>query len=530
MARYSIIIKNGVVFDGAGNKPEVIDIGIEGEEIVKIGNLQNDRARIVIDAAGRYVSPGFIDLSTHSDTHWSIFLYPLQESFLRQGITTILGGNCGFSLAPFLGTKPIEEIGAWVNLDSVNIDWQTMEEFLAELENHPLGVNFGTLVGLNTVFHSAKTASGSKEKEMSAIEYLVGKSIDEGAFGVSMNMSLDDMQNFTSEDAIHIAKIVEHKNGLLKHHLKNEGREILPSVSKTVTLARESGARSHITHFRSLGKSSWESFSPAIEIIKRAREEGVKISCDFYPYTNTDSELLFILPSWARKKTRAELREILSSKEKQERAEIIKHIENLTLHYDAIFISSGRKEYDLLGKNLLQASKELDLSPEETIIRLLLAEKFSTRIFNEAVTKENIEKIISQPFASFASDGVGYDRVNYPVASDKSDMPHPRSFGCYPYTLSNIVREQSLLSWEEAIRKMTSLPASTMGLKNRGNIKKGMKADIVVINPTKLKAEPNYTSPFQNPEGIEHVIVNGVMAIEEGNPTGAYAGVVLRKE
>ena len=236
------------------------------------------------------------------------------------------------------------------------------------------------------------------------------------------------------------------------------------------------------------------------------------------------------MPSWARKKTRPELHEILSSKENNERKKIIKHIEDLTLHYDEIFISSGRKEYSLLGKNLIQASKELDLSPEETIIRLLLAEKFSTRIFNEAVTRENINKIINQPFACFASDGVGYDRVNYPVSSDKSDMPHPRSFGCYPYTLSKIVRDQGIMSWEEAIRKMTSMPASIMGLKDRGILKHGMKADVVVINPLVLKAEPNYQEPFQNPSGIEHVIVNGVLAIEDGRLTGAYPGTVLRKE
>lgn len=530
MAEYSVVIKNGAVFEGTGKEPEITDIAIDGDEIVQIGNLSDDRAGIVIDAAGRYVTPGFIDLTTHSDTHWTLFFYPFQESFLRQGITTILGGNCGFSLAPFLGVEPLEEVGKWVDLSEINIDWQTMGEFLAELENHPLGVNFASLVGLNTIFHSASGQNKSAEEIVSAMEYLVREALEQGAYGVSMNLSLRDIQAIDINDLIHIAKIVAKKNGVVKHHLEDEGRELLPSVSKTLTIARESGARSHISHFRSLGKTSWPTFGSAIKMITRAKEENVDLTCDFSPYTNTDSELLFLLPSWARRKKQEELKNILSQKNNPEREQILDHLREITLHYDSTYVTSGKREYGVIGQSLQAVSLNLGLSPEETVIHLLLANNFSTRIFNEAIAINNLEKIVAEPFAVFATDGVGYDRQNYPVASDKSDLPHPESFGAFPYALGTIARDTGMLSWQETIRKMTSFPASILGLKDRGIIRKGMKADIVVLNPVTLSAEPNYADPFQDPQGIEQVIVNGVPVIADGKLTDVYPGTVLRKD
>jgi len=530
MTEYSIIIRDGTVFDGKGNKPEIADIGVQNGLIAKVGNLEGERADLVINAAGKYVTPGFIDLTTHSDTHWSVFTDPGQESFIGQGVTTIVGGNCGFSLAPFTARGSIEEVERWVNVSEVNINWRTMGEFLSEMEGHPIGVNFATLVGLTTIRRGiSERQGGVDDEELKTAEYLLKESLKEGAFGLSTNFGIYEMKSFADSAMIELCGILEKNNAILKHHLEDEGRELLPAVSRVLALARGSKAKSHISHFRALGKTSSLDFPKALLMLNRIRGEGIKITCDFFPYTNTDSDLLFLLPPWARKMEHRELTALLSDQKDERRAAILLHLKDLTLHYESVIVASGAREVGVTGKTLDSISQNLGISGEEAILRLLIVNNLNVRIFSDAISAENIELVAREDYAAVSSDGPGYDKKNFPGTPRGFNLPHPRSFGTFPRALQIFAKESGILDWASAIHKMTGLPATILGVSDRGLIARNCKADIIIFDPLAISAEPNYEEPREEPKGVLWVLVNGEVALREGNLTGALSGRVLRK-
>jgi len=524
MARYDVIIKNGNVFDGKGNKPEKVDIGVRGDEIKKTGDLQGENADKIIDATDKYVTPGFIDLTNHSDTHWTLFNYPHQESLISQGITTILGGNCGASLSPFLGNASFEEIGRWTDISKININWQTTEEFFSQLENSKIGLNFATLIGLNTL---QRGTNG----DLKQTEFLIRDSLKKGAFGISTNLGLYPSKSLGDGELLALFKIVEKENGLTKHHLEDEGENILPSIARLISLVRESGVSAHITHFKALGKNSWGFFSGAIEMMKKAREEKLKITCDFFPYTKTGSNLFTLLPPWIKKLENSEIQEILRAKGDKRRADILEYLKELTLHYDKIIVASSSGESNVVGKTIGQLSAISGLSGEEIILNLLETNNLLVSIFNEVIAQENIELIAKENFSAIASDGVGYNISSFKIHdSSPNDLPHPRSFGAFPRAFNFLVKEKSLLSWEEIIYKMTGLPAEILGLKNRGVIQKGNKADLVIFNPEEICDYATYENPFQYSRGVKNVLINGALVLDEEKFTGQMPGYVLRKK
>lgn len=522
MSKYSIIIKNGEIFDGNGNESQKTDIGISGGEIKKIGNLQEEPALNIIDAAGKYVAPGFIDLTNHSDTHWTLFTHPLQESLITQGVTTILGGSCGSSLAPFLGESSTKEIKRWVDTSKININWRTMEGFLSEMEKHKLGINFGTFVGFNTV---CQTVLDSKE-ELKKIKFLLKLSLDEGAFGVSTSFGAPGHKFFNDEDIADIFKKIGGKKILTKHHLEDEGEDILPSISRLIGIARASSTKMHFSHFKALGRNSWKIFSDAINMANKVRAEGMQLTYDFFPYTKTGSSLIMLLPSWFRKLPTDEAKTILTSKTDERRQALKDYLSEITLHYDNIIVASAIKEFGAAGKTIADIGENLGSSGEETILNLLSANDLRVSIFNEAISEENVDILATDRFSAISSDGVGYSAN----AQDKSDLPHPRSFGTFPRALDVFIKKKAILDWKDLIYKITGLPAKILGLKDRGFIVKGSKADIVVFDPVKISDNAIYDNPFQYSSGVEHVIVNGKAVLSGGKFTGERPGDILRKK
>jgi len=522
MSHYSTIIKNGLVFDGKGNKPVKTDIGIEGDEIKKIGDLQKEAAYNIVDAADKCVVPGFIDITNHSDTHWTIFSFPRQESLVSQGITTIIGGNCGSSLAPFLGESSAKEIGRWADVSKININWQTMEEFLMEMDRHKLGLNFGTLVGLNTI---RRSIIADKQK-IAKIKMLLKSSLDQGAFGLSTNFGLNDLGFFSDEEMADIFKVLQSYDAVVKHHLEDEGQNILPAVSRLIGAARSSKTRMHISHFKSLGRSSWNYFSQALEMAERARKEGVKITCDFFPYPKTGSSLFAALPPWFRKYSPEEAILILSSSNDKRRQDLKDYLKKMTLHYDKIIIASATSGLGMPGKTIGQIAAESGRDEEEVILNLLEANDLRVSIFNEVISEFNLELITKDRFSVVSSDGVGYDFS----AKKTNDLPHPRSFGAFPRAINQLVKKKSIVPLETMISKMTGLPAYILGIKDRGMIEKGKKADLVVFDPETIADTATYENPFAPASGIQDVFVNGQAVVSSGKITGSLPGKALRKQ
>jgi len=522
MSHYTTIIKNGLVFDGKGNKPVKTDIGIADDEIKKIGDLQSEVAQNIIDATGKCVTPGFIDITNHSDTHWTIFSSPKQESLASQGITTIIGGNCGSSLAPFLGESAVKEIRRWTDTSKTNINWQTMEEFLAEMDRHNFGVNFGTFVGLNTIRRSIV----ADKQKIGKIKILLESSLKQGAFGLSTSFSLNDFDFFEEEDLVDIFKINQANDSIVKHHLEDEGQNILPAVSKLIGIARASGAKMHLSHFKAIGRSSWGYFSKAIEMAENARKEGLSITYDFFPYTKTGSSLFAILPAWLKKHSREEVMLILSNVEDKRRATLKEYLKKITLHYDKLIVASVSASLNDNGKTIKQIANETGRDEEEVILNLLEANDLRVSIFNEVIADFNLEIIAKDMFSVVSSDGVGYDFSH----KKTNDLPHPRSFGAFPRAIKQLVAIKGLMPMETMITKMTGVPALILGIKDRGVIEEDKKADLLVFDPEKISDTSTYENPMSPSAGIDYVFVNGQAVVNANKLTGLLPGKTLRKK
>ncbi len=526
MAHYSVIIRGGRIIDGLGsNKPYQADIGIRDERIGDIGNLSNSRAEIEIDAANKYVTPGFVDITNHSDTHWTIFDVPNQDSMLMQGITTIIGGNCGTSLAPLVTGEEIEALKKWVDTSSINANWQRVEEYLNQIEKNKIGVNFGTLIGLGTLRRSAlrNAAKAADATEIEKMRFLFEEAMADGAFGLSTSLGRAHEQTASHQELITLAEVVKNYGAILKHHLRDEGQNILPALSEIITVARESGAKTSISHFKILGKQAWPHFNSAIVMLEQAFKNSLALSADIFPYTRTGSDLYLLLPDWVLTGSRDNMKKNIT--DKATRQNIIIELAKLTLHYERMTIARTLRDAAAVGKTIKELSESTGMAPEEAILDLLTVNDFGVSIFNEVIHQPHLDTLAKKFYVHFATDGFGLS-----AETKKTELAHPRSFGTMPKALNYFVKTRRHLTWEEAIYKMTKSPADVAGIKDRGSIVKNYFADIVIFDPETISDNSDYANPFRYPAGITWVLVNGKAAVKDGEITGGLYGEVLRKK
>lgn len=529
--KYDFIIKNGEIFDETKKDFFLSDIGISGDKIKKIGVIEEKEGENIIDAEGKMVCPGFIDLTSHSDTFWTIFSAPFQQSLLTQGITTILGGNCGASLAPISQGKDIQNIQKWTDISGININWQNVHEFLNEMERHPLGVNFATLTGhgnLRRIVIGDNTREAGKA-EIEQMKLLLQKSLHDGSFGLSFNLASVHERKSDFNEITEFSKEVSEVGGLVKHHLEDEGKNILPAVVRLINYVRVSSARTQISHFKAIGRSAWEKFGEVMSLIEKAvYEEKMPLSLDFFPYNRTGSNLYLLLPDWVKKNGKENILHLI--KDKKERETTASYLKSLTLHYDKITVASALREREAVGKTILEISKNIEILPEEVILNLLELNELNVTIFNEALNYDNINELFKKEYVVFATDGTGYDLVDI---NQKISLPynyaHPRSFGSMPKILREFVKEKKMITFGEAVYKMAVKPAEILGLNKRGVLKEDFYADIAIINPDEIKDKSNYENPFQFSEGVERVFVNGEQVIAGSEFKFKKNGRVLRR-
>jgi N-acyl-D-aspartate/D-glutamate deacylase len=524
MAGYDILIKSGTLFDGKGNPPKITDIGIKGEVIADIGALKNSSAKQTIDATGKYVTPGFIDITNHSDTHLTIFKYPNLESLLLQGITTIIGGNCGASLAPLASREALGAIRKWADLSEINADWVTVKEFLDTLERIGLPVNFGTLVGYGTL---RRGVIGEKVKilspeEREEIKLLLERSLKEGALGISLGLAYGHERISETEEIIDIVKPVREYGGLVKIHLRSEGKDIFPSVNEALRIAREADVPVEISHMKAIGRKAWIKFNEVLSLIDNAVSSGIRVNFDVSPYATTGSSLYLLIPAWAREGGFEELFQKIDNS--KDREKILEELKSYTIHPDKIVVVSAKMP-NLTGYTLEEIASRSGLSPEETLLEIVRSNEGRVSIIGKTVSAVNVKRALMHPASLIASDGAGYSEDE----KKSGVLVHPRSFGAFPHFWHVFVKEKGLLSPEEAIRKMTYAPALKFGLKNRGEIRKGSFADILIFTPETFEDRATYQNPYQYPVGLDWVLINGKIAVKEGKIQGIKAGNILRK-
>ncbi|MFA6183640.1 MAG: D-aminoacylase [Parcubacteria group bacterium] len=522
---FDIIIKNGVIIDGSGNSMQKGDIGIKEGKITEIGDLHNEKSQKVIDATDKYVAPGFIDINNHSDTRWRIFSNPNLESLVHQGITTIIGGNCGSSLAPLNNSEMIKSIRKWFDINNINVNWASVSEFLSEVEKTKLAVNFGTMVGHSTLRRGVigDATRDLKEDELRIMEEMVKKAMKEGAFGMSTGLIYSHAKLAPESEIERLNKIVAKFNGVYATHVRDEADDILESLDEAIATAKNSNNNLHLSHLKIIGEKNWPLMDEALEKIEQAKKDGLNISFDVFPYTATGSVLYTFLPQWISKGGRKMM--ITRLKDEKMREKAIQEMRADSIDYAKIIVAMYSLGKTLTRRIIADIAQSQCKSPEETVIDLLIASGGRIITITDALDEGNLEKAIQHPLSMISSNGSGYNIEH----KSTGELVHPRDFGSFPKVLTYYAKKKRILTWETAINKMSGAPAKKFGIEKRGVIKKDNYADIVIFNPEAINDLATINKPYQYPLGIDYVLVNGRIALEKGIHTNVRSGKVILK-
>jgi len=521
---YDILIKNGTVIDGTGKAGMKADVAVSKDKIAKVGKIGWAKGQVEVDASGKVVAPGFIDIHNHSDGYWQIFLDSQLPSLLYQGITTIVGGNCGTSVAPLMSGKIIEVVQKWADIKKVNVNWMSMGEFAEKMREKKVSINFGTLVGHGTLRRGVILDEMRRldQNELEVVKKLVEKSFREVALGLSTGLAYSHEKQAAWDELVELAEIAREHNRIYSTHLRDEAGETILALQEAIDLAKQTGVNLEISHLKVMGEKNWSLMDGALSKIEKAHASGININFDVYPYTQTGSVLYVYLPAWAAEGGKKMLLRRL--KEKHVREKVIREMkETAQCHYEDAIVAICPFAKSLAERKVLDIAKERGISAEEAIIDLLIASEGRVITIADCLSEENVKKAIKHPLSIIATDGAGYN-VSH---GESGELVHPRCFGAFPRVLGKYVREEKLLSLEEAVKKMTSMPAKKIGMENRGVLKKNCQADIVVFDPKTIVDKATVEKPYQYSEGVSEVIVNGKFALKNGKLTNEMNGEFL---
>ncbi|MBI4219249.1 MAG: D-aminoacylase [Chloroflexi bacterium] len=525
---FDILIKDGQVIDGTGAPAYGADVAITGDRISAIGDIDAD-ARATINASGKTVSPGFIDLHTHSDG--SFLIDPLADSKVRQGVTLELMGNCGMSFCAPLRGMARDSLDQWLSRYEKPFEpsWQDMGGYLDALDNAGSTLNVAAQVGHGTVRQCvmAMDARAPTSDELKEMRRLVGESIDQGALGFATGLFYAPGSYSLTEEVIALVQVAAEKGVLYSSHLRSEGADgpgLFTAYQEALEIGRRTRVRVEISHVKCKGLPVWGRGHEILEMMERARREGLDVTGDQYPYTRSSTSITGALfPRWCLEGGRTKTLERM--RDSKVRTELRAGIDETIREYgnaDAVLIASFAPQPAYEGMNLSQIADRLECEPAEAALRLY--EKGEGSVILASLDQKDVDLIAQAPFISVASDGTSL-RAEGILGRGK---PHPRSYGTNVRFLREFVREKRLVSLEEAIRRMTTLPASRLQLQRRGRIAPGYFADIVVFDRDTVGDTATFTDPHRYPTGVHDVFVNGTHVVSGGTPTGAKPGRVLR--
>lgn len=521
-----ILIKDGLIYDGSGSEPYISDIAISDDKIQFIGSTRKIDGGLIIDAKGLAVSPGFIDTHGHSD--FTLIADPRAVGKICQGITTEINGNCGMSSAP-LYDKALERREDDLNELGISERWNTLKEYFDIIERKGIAVNIATLAGHGNIRGSV---IGYEDKlpsdtELSGMSRLLKNTLEQGAIGLSTGLIYPPGIYSETEELVGLSKTLHDSDLIYTSHMRSEGSRLVEAVEEVIRIGIETGIKVHISHIKTAGQGNWGKADSVISMLDVSLRSGGRITCDSYPYTASSTDLDSILPSWAFEGgNEEEIRRLIDGTERDKIADELMEQSGHGDYWKKIMISSVTSEKNrwMEGKTIAEISRGLKMDEIDLVLKILLEEKLRIGAIFFSMCEENLHKFLSLQYCMIGSDSSArsFDGMT------RKGRPHPRGFGTFPRILGKYVRDVPLLSLPDAIRKSSMLAAKTFGLRGRGQIKEGMYADIVVFDPEKIIDKATFDNPFQRPEGIYFVLVNGTPAIWEGTVTGKLAGKVLR--
>ena len=526
-----VIIRGGTVYDGSGRPPIQADVGIRGDRVVRIGDLRNARAATVIDAKGMAVAPGFINMLSWATESMIVDGRSLGE--LKQGVTTQIFGE-GWSMGPLSPEmkKQVKEDQGDIKFD---IEWTTLADYLNYLERKGVSQNVASYVGATTVriYVLGEKDVQPTPEQMQQMRDLVEREMRAGALGIGSSLIYAPAFYAKTEELIELCKVAARYKGKYISHMRSEGNRLIEAVDELIRISREAKIPAEIYHLKAAGKSNWKKMDQVIARVEAARKSGLKITADMYNYPAGATGLEASLPPWALDGGYQELFKRI--RDPQTRSKILAEMRTPTDSWESLYQAAGspdklilvgfksEKLKPLTGKTLAEVARMRGTDPENTILDLMVEDQSRVGTVYFLMDEENIKKQIRLPWVSFGSDA----ESAAPEGVFLKSNPHPRAYGNFARLLGKYVREEKVIPLQEAIRRLTSLPAGNLGLDRRGLLKAGYFADVVIFDPMTIADRATFERPHQFAVGVRDVIVNGVQMLSNGEHTGKFSGRAL---
>jgi N-acyl-D-amino-acid deacylase len=531
-ARYDLIIRNGVIYDGLGGAPYNADIAIKGDKIAAIGRFPSKEGRKNLDVHGLAVAPGFINMLSWAGK--PMLIDGRSQSDIRQGVTLEIMGE-GISMGP-LSPAMREDISKHQGDIKFAVKWNTLAEFFEYLEHKGISANVASFVGATTVrIHEIGYENRAPtSSELDRMCRLVSQSMEEGALGVGASLIYAPAFYAKTDELIALAKTAARYNGMYIAHIRNEGNSLLEAADEHIRIARDARIRAEFYHMKAAGHNNWTKLEPLIQKIEAARAEGLELTADMYTYTAAATGLDASMPPWVQEGGNAEW--IKRLKDPAIRERVRKEMTTPTNTWENFYLASGSptnilligfenpKLKNLTGKTLAEIATARGKSPADTAMDLVIEDGSRIETVYFLMSEENVRREIALPWMAFDSDAESVTPEGVFLKSN----PHPRAYGTFARLLGKYVRDEKVVPLQEAVRRLTSFPASNLRIDGRGQLKSGFFADIVVFDPATIQDHATYDKPHQYSTGVEQVFVNGVQVVKNGEHTGAKPGRFVR--
>lgn len=514
---YDLIIRNGDLYDGSGKPPVEGDVAVNGDRIVRVGDLSHARAAKELDAQGLAVAPGFVNMLSWANE--SLIEDGRSQSDIRQGVTLEVMGE-GFSMGPWNDSIKAEELEDQGDI-RYEIEWTTLGEYLQYLEERGVSPNVASFVGNGTLrrYVIGYDNRPATPDELAAMQDLLDAAMREGAMGVSSSLLYAPSMYADKQELVELARVAGRHGGMYISHIRDEGDELLEAVDELIAIAREAETPAEIYHFKASGETNWPKLNGAMARVEAARAQGLRITADMYTYNASSTGLHVQLPDWVREGGVDAALERLADPVQRQRA-----LEEITFRNgpDKILLVGFRRPELRVhaGKRLDELAKEWGKSPAETMIDLMLADQSRIQVVYFSMSEDNIRRKIALPWMAFCSDSGSYATEGIFL----KQSTHPRAYGSFARVLGKYARDEGVITLQEAVRRLSSFPAQNLGLQDRGRLAPGYFADIVVFDPAKVRDRATFEQPHQYAEGMVHVFVNGEQVLRDGEHTGATPG------
>ncbi len=528
---FDVVIKNGTVYDGSGGAGRLADVALRGDRIAGVGDFKDARAKVVIDAHGLAVAPGFINMLSWSTE--SLIADGRSQSEIRQGVTTEIMGE-GESMGP-VNDRVREKMLRDQKDIRYEITWTTLADYLRFLEARGISCNVASFIGATTIRENVigfddKAPTPQQLDEMRA---LVRREMEEGALGIGTSLIYPPAFYAKTPELIELCKVAAQYQGKYISHMRSEGNQLLEALDELIRISREAKIPAEVYHIKAAGKSNWPKLDQLLARIEAAQNEGLKITADMYTYTAAGTGLDACLPPWTEDGGYPALFKRL--RDPATREKIAAEVKKPSDAWENLYLAAGSPDKILLvgfkseklkpltGRSLAEVAKMRGKDPIETIMDLIAEDESRIDSIYFLMSEENVRKEMAKPWISFGSD----EASQAPEGVFLKSNPHPRAYGNFARVLGKYVREEKVLSLGEAVRRLSALPATNLGLDHRGFLKEGMFADVVVFNPETIADRATFAQPHQYAVGMKQVFVNGVLVIKDGEHTGAKPGRAL---